>query len=199
MAKQPTKYKTRTNNTSKSNFKQSKLDFLSWKVLVPALILFAAVGGYFVYSTSASSRAWEVHAYATKPGMYELSGGKVVYSNAMKKYYRVMPDSYVGKDGGIKSSYRMLFGATVSKIPNKTRNNTIPCAYFRVSTHTATVELRTVTPRGKATSIRTETYSKQGGKHWSICSRERISSDVQTVMLTLKSGSIQLNKIYGNR
>lgn len=54
-SKKVTKTITNKRKSNKNILKQSNLNFLSWKVLVPALILFAAVGGYFVAQSFAGS------------------------------------------------------------------------------------------------------------------------------------------------
>jgi|GEM_PF-7079387 len=54
--------RTSSKNKSKHSLKQSSL--LSWKILAPALFLFALIGGYFVYSTFADS--------ALKAGQYSV-------------------------------------------------------------------------------------------------------------------------------
>lgn len=85
--KSTTTTKRKTNNNK--SLKQSNLNFLSWKILVPALILFAAVGGYYVYSTSATTR-WRsverVTSNFTGSGGTDGSGRHTTGTRTIKLY-----------------------------------------------------------------------------------------------------------------
>lgn len=59
--------------TNKGGLKQTNLNFLSWKILVPALVLFAAVGGYYVSQSFAAS--W--YSVDRSTYGYESGAGKI--------------------------------------------------------------------------------------------------------------------------